>query len=135
MSGLQRIDYPQAKSSVAYSRRYDHSGSDQILKRRDAIAQLEADRVKALYEGDVVAGITAGKRIRALKESLDGIAPVRVEQEARESSSAGSGGSVHAMPATAETSTTSPRREPGAKDADGVALRRPGDTRPQYGLA
>lgn len=148
MTGLHRIDYPDSKSSVATSRRYDYSGSDQLLKRQDAIAQLDAERMKALYEGDIAAGLVAGKRIRALRDSLQSIDPVRVEQEALERSVSGTGARLHGTPAASpaadagderdvRVNTRAPRstRSASVTDADSRPVRLPGDTRPQYGLA
>ena len=145
MHGISAIDYPGVKSSESGSRRYDHSGADQILKRQDAIAQLAADRLKSLYEGDIVAGLSAGRRIQALRDSIAGIAPVRVDQEAFERVVSGTGGSVRGASAEPKSSeaeskpvrTNAPRKRGSASitDVDGGRTRLPGDTRPQYGIA
>ena len=82
MAGQQyRVDFPSSKTSSASSRRYDFSGEQEIRKRQDAISEMTNQKLKALYEGDIMAAMAASKRIRALRDSISGITPVKVEAE------------------------------------------------------
>lgn len=109
--GIHTIEYPDFQQSSQSSRRYDYTGADQLLKRRDAIADLEASKLGALYDGDVKAGIEAGKKIRSLRASLAGIEPVRLESEGSEVSVRRDGGAVKGPPTA--------RRDPDNKEDEG----------------
>lgn len=82
---LSRVEYPSGQQSSSSGVNYDYSGADQILKRKDAISELQNAKLKALYEGDIAAGLSAGQRIRDLRASLSEIAPVRIESESSKS--------------------------------------------------
>jgi len=126
MAGQQyRIDYPSSKTSAASSVRYDFSGEQEIRKRQDAISEMANQKLKALYEGDVMAAMAASKRIRALRDSISGIQPVKVEAESSHHVADIDGPRLHASKPAPErpepkeeaplsdVSINAPRRAPG----------------------
>jgi hypothetical protein len=126
MSGQQyRVDFPSSKTSSSSSRRYDFSGEQEIRKRQDAISEMTNQKLKALYEGDIMAAMAASKRIRALRDSISGIEPVKVEAESSHQVADFDGPTLHASkPAQAkpepkeeaqvtDVSMNAPRRAPG----------------------
>lgn len=114
MSGQQyRIDFPSSKTSAASSVRYDFSGEQEIRKRQDAISEMANQKLKALYEGDVMAAMAASKRIRALRDSISGIQPVKVEAESSQRVADLDGPRLHATkPAAGGGARTAPQGAP-----------------------
>lgn len=74
-----KIQYPSYELSGSTGLRYDYAGEKEMRARRDAIAESTSKRLEALYAGDIPAALAAGRRIRALKRSLSGIDPVKVD--------------------------------------------------------
>jgi len=120
-----RIDYPSSRVASSSSTRYDFSGEQEIRKRQDAISEMANQKLKALYEGDVMAAMAASKRIRALRDSISGIQPVKVEAESSHQTADMDGPTLHARaPAlfrpepeeeaqVTDVSMNAPRRMPG----------------------
>jgi hypothetical protein len=109
---LSRVDYPSQRASSGGSVRYDYSGDQEIRKRQDAISEMTAQRMKALYEGDIATAASAGQRIRDLKSSIGSIAPVKVESTSSENSTGFEGPSLHAHPLVVRDAPADPNVAP-----------------------
>jgi len=105
------FEQPIRKAESSSTRKYDYSGSDQLLKRGDAVRELDNQKYKSNYEGDIAEAITAGRRIRALKQSMAGIAPVRVEAEKSDASHFDGGGSYRSVAVPEGSAKKPPKKQ------------------------
>jgi hypothetical protein len=59
---------------------YDYSGTEEQVKRQDALAALSDEKFGALYSGDIPKSVQAGNRVRGLVGMLKINAPGTTER-------------------------------------------------------
>jgi hypothetical protein len=122
MTPMQITSYtgPSYSQSSSGSSSYDYSGLDEHLARQEALGAARAGKFKALYSGDVQAGVEAGNRIRDLLKAVQAHSPQADERDpvqmvnplvrvTSESSSSNSSGSAASGQFTPEDSGTAPQ--------------------------
>lgn len=116
---------PSSQSSGSDSYSLDYSGLDEIRRRQNEASATNAARYKAIYDGNLSEAVMAGKRIRDLLGSMQGIEPVRMSSYSSNSSSSADGAAVGGEHADLKYLDAMTRMQPVGGNAGGMPVARP----------